>query len=631
MLGQVNGVFSLGEVREVWQSGVVENRPCGCGEPFHDCPFWREVGQEAFAGWGALDIDAALGLWRTYDRPWALPMLLGPRAWSARSQGLNRYRALLHSLYGAIQRVAGAGVLVDSSKLPTHALILRGVSTVDLRLVHLVRDSRAVVFSWERKPLYAERYSTSGAAARWLLYNEPTRLARSVGVPYRLLRYEDLLTDPRGKVEEVLRFAGHPLRPGDLSFIVDGEVSMKPNHTVDGNPMRFAVGPVRLGLDEEWRHKMSAARKVEVTLLTAPGLVRYGYPLRIDGRGVEVGNGTKARGVVRTRRPPAAEPGPVPLVTEAAVDGERRAKVLYIGGLGRSGSTLLDCMLGQLPGFFSGGEIRDLWQRGLRENRLCGCGTPFRSCPFWTKVAEQAFGGWEGVDLDRVQRLARRVDRHSRWPLTVVPWLSPAFGRDLREYLGVLARLYKAIHEVGGTQVIVDSSKAPSSAFLLRRVAGLDLRAVHLTRDSRGVAYSWTKKILRPDVPGKAVYMHRYPPLRIGMRWVTRNLLMETLGRLGVRSLQVRYEAVVEHPRDQLLAIARLLDEPVDESALDFVSNGTVVLGPNHTVMGNPVRLQRGAQALRLDEAWRSALPAGQTRLVTLLTRPMLTRYGYRP
>lgn len=44
-------------------------------------------------------------------------------------------------------------------------------------------------------------------------------------------------------------------------------------------------------------------------------------------------------------------------------------KVLYIAGWGRSGSTILDNVLGQVEGFFSGGELSYLWERGLSENR----------------------------------------------------------------------------------------------------------------------------------------------------------------------------------------------------------------------------------------------------------------------
>src|SRR5439155_1372151 len=81
---------------------------------------------------------------------------------------------------------------------------------------------------------------------------------------------------------------------------------------------------------------------------------------------------------------------------------------------------------------------------------------------------------------------------------------------------------------------VIDSSKAPSSAFVLRRVPTIDLEAIHLIRDSRGVAYSWAKRIVRPDTPGQVTLMHRYPAYRVGARWITRNALMEVLGRLAM-------------------------------------------------------------------------------------------------
>jgi hypothetical protein len=306
-------------------------------------------------------------------------------------------------------------------------------------------------------------------------------------------------------------------------------------------------------------------------------------------------------------------------------------KVAYIGGLGRSGSTLLDRILGQIPGFFSAGEIRDLWQRGLRENRLCGCGTPFRECPFWTSVGQEAFGGWDRVDLDQVQTAARTVDRHGLVPLLIAPRLWPPFQRSLRRYVPVLSALYRAIRDVGNTRLIIDSSKAPSSAFVLRQLPDVDLRAVHLVRDSRGVAYSWTKQVVRPDVVGKVVYMHRYRPHRIGLRWMTRNALMELLGRLGVPEVRVLYESLVVSPRTEVERITRMLDEEVSAGDLSFISNGHVQLGPNHTVMGNPMRMDKGQIALRLDEQWRQAMAPSTAGMVTLLTRPMLRRYGYRP
>lgn len=309
----------------------------------------------------------------------------------------------------------------------------------------------------------------------------------------------------------------------------------------------------------------------------------------------------------------------------------RPIKVAYIGGLGRSGSTLLDRMLGQLPGFFSAGEVRDLWQRALRENCQCGCGEPFRECPFWSQVGQEAFGGWDRLDLDEVQGLRRSVDRHSLIPLLLAHGAWPPFHRKVVRYQSILANLYRGIHRAAGEKVVIDSSKAPSTAFLLRRLPGIDLRAVHLIRDSRGVAHSWRKQIVRPDMNGRVVYMQRYHPYRIGVRWVTRNALMELLGRLGVPSVRVRYESLIQDPRAEVARIALGLGKEVTEADLAFISDGHVELGTNHTVMGNPMRMEQGAIRLRVDDEWRRALGPSTSGMVTFLTRPLLRRYGYRP
>ena len=73
-------------------------------------------------------------------------------------------------------------------------------------------------------------------------------------------------------------------------------------------------------------------------------------------------------------------------------------KVLYIAGWGRSGTTLLDNLLGQIEGFTSTGELHNLWQRGLIDGRDCGCGLRLTDCPFWQEVLTAGFGGVERVD-----------------------------------------------------------------------------------------------------------------------------------------------------------------------------------------------------------------------------------------
>jgi hypothetical protein len=291
MLGQLPGILSLGEVREIWQSGCVENRPCGCGRPFRACPFWREVGERAFGGWERVDLPEALREWGAYDRPWALPLLLGPRRRRRAHPGLREYASLFERIYRAVLAVSEASLLVDSSKLTTHALILATLPSVDLRFVHLVRDSRGAAYSWGKtvrdhastdRPLYMERYGPAASAARWLLYNEPARMTRA-RVPSLLMRYEDLIADPRGQLDRILDLAGWPDVDRDFSFLEGRRVHLEMAHTVDGNPIRFDVGDLELKGTDEWRDKMGKADQLRVTALTFPRLRSYGYPVRVGG------------------------------------------------------------------------------------------------------------------------------------------------------------------------------------------------------------------------------------------------------------------------------------------------------------------------------------------------------------
>ncbi len=89
-----------------------------------------------------------------------------------------------------------------------------------------------------------------------------------------------------------------------------------------------------------------------------------------------------------------------------------RLRVLYLGGLGRSGSTLIERLIGQLPGVCPVGELVHLWERGITAGERCGCGEPFRECPFWQQVGKAAFGGWDEVEVSRVAALRARVDRN---------------------------------------------------------------------------------------------------------------------------------------------------------------------------------------------------------------------------
>jgi UDP-N-acetylglucosamine transferase subunit ALG13 len=303
------------------------------------------------------------------------------------------------------------------------------------------------------------------------------------------------------------------------------------------------------------------------------------------------------------------------------------ARVLFIAGWGRSGSTLLDRMLGQVPGVFSAGELRDIWERGVREDRLCGCGQPFHECTVWRKVGEVAFGGWDALDLAAVQALRLWLDRPWSVPQLLASRVSPALDRDVAAYRGILAKLYAAIVEVTGARVIVDSSKIATFALLLRGVDDLDVRTVHLVRDPRGVIHSWRKAVRRDDGGGRDA-MIRYGVVPAAARYVAYNGLAHSLRALGPYRF-VRYEDLLDAPRATVARILAFAGAPTPGDTLGYLRAGEVDLEPNHTVDGNPMRMSHGPVALRRDDGWRTGLPARDRRMTMALTAPLALLYGY--
>jgi hypothetical protein len=309
-------------------------------------------------------------------------------------------------------------------------------------------------------------------------------------------------------------------------------------------------------------------------------------------------------------------------------DHGEATRVLYVGGLGRSGSTLLDRMLGELPGVTSAGEVVHLWQRGVIEDQLCACAEHFSECPFWTKVGYEAFGGWDTREVGEAITLQSFVDRNRYLPLVASGRAPAGFEARLERYRALLGRLYGSISSVAGGAIVVDSSKHASTAFVLSGAPSVSLRMIHLVRDARGTAYSWTKQVRRPEVPDRDVPMHRHAPWRTAARFNSWNLLLHGLPLAGVPTLFVRYEDLVADPLAEMGRIVRFAQLP-SEGALDFIEDGAVTLGTPHSVSGNPMRFKTGRIPIRMDDEWRRALPPAERAKVTAIALPLLAPYGY--
>jgi len=272
--------------------------------------------------------------------------------------------------------------------------------------------------------------------------------------------------------------------------------------------------------------------------------------------------------------------------------------------------------------------MKYFWENGSVKNELCTCGSAFLDCNFWKRVLQeiQVRGGESsaekmislGASFDKAQHLVRVI--------------SSGRGRrqrsEFEKYVRNLKILYEAVARVSGCDTVVDSSKFSGYGLMLTSVPGLDVRVVHLVRDSRAVAFSWARKKVRPESPGRMEYMPRLPAARCAAYWIRENLSSELLRGRSIRFIRLRYEDFVSRPQRHLetvgAALALRLDivNPPRNERAQFD-------GGEHMLAGNPMRFARGHVELRVDDEWRRAMSRWNQAVVTAMTWPLLFRYGY--
>jgi hypothetical protein len=292
ILGGVPGFLYVGELQNLWFETIPDNEPCGCGQRFFACEFWSEVVKRLADNSGRLDIPGLVRLHRSAARERHAPTLalFGHVPGDFTHANLPRaYGAVTARLYREIAEVSGASVVVDSSRVLGRGFMLARLSEIDLKVIQLVRDARAVAFSSTRQKVQFDttegrkylpwrRPLSSALSWTWLNFWCEKLCASRSGKPGSVrLRYEDLVAAPAESITRVLAALG--LGASDLGFIQGRTLRLGVSHAVSANPVKFVVGEVELRLDDEWRTAMKARTRRLVTAVTWPLLRRYGYPL----------------------------------------------------------------------------------------------------------------------------------------------------------------------------------------------------------------------------------------------------------------------------------------------------------------------------------------------------------------
>ena len=302
-------------------------------------------------------------------------------------------------------------------------------------------------------------------------------------------------------------------------------------------------------------------------------------------------------------------------------------RVVYIAGVGRSGSTVLDSVLGNHALIQSVGELSRLSSDAWIQNFYCSCGKRSEDCPFWSAVRQSWCSVNGGVTVQQYNEIQSEVENFHQWPSMLRErWKN---SRTFQVYAEQTVLLLKAIQSVSGSAVIVDSSKAVERALALSLIPEIDLRIIQLVRDPRGVVWSHKKAFAKDLENGLPRDIRSQPAWRAALYWCRINMHADWLRRrVGpAKSLFLRYEDFMLNTLPVLRTIGSFIG--IDLENVQQRINEGEKLYFDHTIAGNRVRM-KGELKLKYDQEWREKLSPRDQQVTEILTGWLMARYGYK-
>lgn len=304
LLGSCPQIATIGEMKFSRKAmGDLNSYRCSCGAFIRQCIFWRRV-QEGMARRGcAFDLADAGTDYRAVDSPYA-QRLLGPmhqgrfleglrdaglgvcRAWRAQLPAIHRRNAALVS---TVSEITKADVVVDSSKIGLRLKYLLRNPELDVKVIRLIRDGRAVALTYMDPACFAdaqdparraggtggdradERLSMAQAAWEWRRSTEEAEhilhsLSQSQWIE---VRYEDYCRNTDAVLVRLQQFLGVEASGRSRAFRAVEQ------HVV-GNGMRLDTSS-EIRLDERWRNALTPRDLQQFNTIAGRMNRQYGY------------------------------------------------------------------------------------------------------------------------------------------------------------------------------------------------------------------------------------------------------------------------------------------------------------------------------------------------------------------
>lgn len=277
LLSNQPDVESVGELRNLSNHlrktghGVEWDWSCTCGKSFRDCQVWTDVRRryEEDTGHPFPAVETRSTTLHRARRFYAyllfaalIPIRRLREVLLLRAYRLDSLREIgqcCYQILDAFGRATGSETIIDSSKTPEHllALVLARPKDVELKVIHLIRDGRAVLHS---KRICAKELDGGDATFKlvpstrgWCITNVQLLLSRSLFRPedWIVVHYEDVCSDTEEVLKSICAHFGIPFDRRMLNLSHDDK------HNIGGSTHRFAWSPdTPVRLDERWKTGM---------------------------------------------------------------------------------------------------------------------------------------------------------------------------------------------------------------------------------------------------------------------------------------------------------------------------------------------------------------------------------------
>ncbi|MDD4353935.1 MAG: hypothetical protein PHN56_05775 [Candidatus Nanoarchaeia archaeon] len=274
-----------------------------------------------------------------------------------------------------------------------------------------------------------------------------------------------------------------------------------------------------------------------------------------------------------------------------------KIKIIYLSGIGRSGSTLIDLLLSTNQKIFSVGEVYQ-YQKVKEDNLMCSCGKKFNNCDFWKQISK---------DLCKIINHVNLIDY-----LKMTNYLINPISKNInfKNNSSNYELFYKIKKNNSKINFILDSSKDIARLIELDQDKRLEIYNISIIRNCSAVANSFSS--------GKQGKKKNYYISTI--KWFFVNYIMfKYLKKRNKRTLLIQYEDFCKHPEKEILRIEKYLKIKISKNYSEKIKNieyhGLV---PNRIAKIKNRKLFSG---IKYDEKWKIELSQFKKSFGTIIEK----------